>query len=328
MKMPKWLYQSVASLIILLALGLPAAALEILYPVNGSYVTRSDALVIKAGEGVDGLVLEIGGVASDLIDISGEEYRALFQDLLIVEPFFDPGQNRIRVTGYRQGEKVAEARSMFYYQAKANRPPPEGYQAYTMHQPEHEAACVACHDLSPTQEQLDIASPAENPCTTCHRGMFRNEWVHGPAGAYQCGYCHDVQNEKGRFRERKIHADLCNECHQDIVETYQQSKYVHGPVAVGMCNLCHDSHASPHEGQLVAAVNDLCLGCHEGMNSGSHVLRGIGGKAHPLSGVKDLSRSRELNCTGCHNPHGGNSPYFFQRGVKTRMQLCQICHQK
>ncbi len=305
-----------------------AAALEIHYPVDGIYVTRSDTLVIKAGKGVDGLVLELGGERSDLIDISGQEYRALFKDMLILQPSYDPGPNRIRVFGYSEGEKVAEAEVNFYYRTQRTGAPPQGYRPFVMHTAENEKVCVGCHKLSLQQADLDFPSAQENPCVGCHRGMLRPEWVHGPAGAFECGSCHDLQNEQGRFRERAVNAALCTECHRDIVDAFLEQEYVHGPVTVGLCNLCHDSHASPHQGQLVDSVNDLCLGCHEGVGKGAHVVRGIDGKAHPLSGVPDPGRPGELSCTGCHNPHGGKGRYYFQRGIRTRMELCQSCHRK
>ncbi len=322
-----WLQRILVCLLVLLGMTTPALAVEILYPADGTYVTRSDALVIKAGDGVDGLVLEIGGVESDLIDISGEEYRALFKDLLIVEPFFDPGKNRVRVLAYTQGEKVAETAIEFYYQADQTERPPENYQRFLMHVPEREALCRDCHNLNPTAAELDLPSE-ENPCVSCHRGMLRQEWVHGPAGAFQCGSCHELENEKGRFREKSLHAPLCNECHQDIVDTYQQSPFVHGPVAVGLCNVCHDSHASPNRSQLIDSTNRLCLGCHEGIDKVGHIVRSISGKKHPLEGVKDPSRNRMLDCTGCHNPHFGNSRQYFQAGKTSRLSLCQLCHAK
>jgi predicted CXXCH cytochrome family protein len=314
---------------VVLGLTSPAAALEVLYPGEGTYINRSEALVIKAGKGVDGLVLEIGGEASDLIDISGEQYRAIFQDLLILEPEFDAGKNNLKVRGYRQGEKVAETEINFFLRTDQLAPPPEGYRRFQMHVAEKEAACTACHNLSPTEAEISHPSPKKNPCVSCHRGMIRPEWSHGPAGAFECGSCHDLQNDNGRFRERKIHAALCTECHEDIVEQYMEAEFVHGPVEAGLCNTCHDSHATPHRGQLVAETNELCLGCHETIDDDVHVGRGVSGRPHPLSGKKDPSRpGRAFDCTGCHNPHGGKNRYYYQQGVTGRMQLCQLCHRK
>lgn len=319
----------ILSMLLCFTLLAQALALEILYPGEGTYINRSEALVIKAGEGVDGLVLELGGEKSDLIDISGEQYRAVFKDMLILRPEFDSGKNKVKVRGYFKGDKVAEVEVNFFLRTDHLAPPPDGYRRFVMHVPEKEAVCAGCHDMSPTEASINHPSPQQNPCATCHRGMLRPEWSHGPAGAYECGACHDLQNEKGRFRERKIHADLCTECHQDIVDAYMQEEYVHGPVEAGLCNTCHDSHATPHRGQLVAEANELCLGCHETIDDSPHVGRGVGGRPHPLSGDKDPWRpGRKFDCTGCHNPHGGKSPFYYQRGAKSRMQLCQVCHQK
>ncbi len=306
-----------------------ATALEILYPGEKTYINRSEALVIKAGQGIDGLVLEIGGESSDLIDISGEQYRAIFKDMLILQPEFDPGKNRIKVRGYQQGEKVAETEVNFFLRTDQLAPPPDGYKRFVMHVPEKEAVCAGCHEMNPTEAAISHPSARLNPCTTCHRGMLRPEWSHGPAGAFECGSCHELQNDKGKFRERKIHADLCTECHQDIVDAYLKEEFVHGPVEAGLCNTCHDSHATPHKGQLVAEVNELCLGCHEHIDDDVHVGRGVTGRPHPLSGPKNPRRPGEkFSCVSCHNPHGGKGRGYFVGGVQGRFSLCQECHQK
>jgi len=330
MKPLKNLYRVLLLITVFSLLGAATAvALEILYPGEGTYINRSEALVIKAGAGVDGLVLELAGEASDLIDISGEQYRATFKDMLILRPEFEAGKNKIKVRGYKAGEKVAEAEASFFLRTDQLAPPPEGYRRFLMHVPEKEAVCAGCHDMNPSEAAISLPSPRQNPCVTCHRGMLRPEWSHGPAGAFECGSCHELQNGKGKFREREIHVDLCTECHLDIVNAYLREEYVHGPVEAGLCNACHDSHATPYRGQLVAEANELCLGCHETVDDRVHVGRGVGGRSHPLSGEKDPSRpGRRFDCSGCHNPHGAKSEYYYQFGVTSRMQLCQGCHRK
>ena len=330
METVKNLYKLLLLITVFSILGASAAiALEILYPGEGTYINRSEALVIKAGAGVDGLVIELAGDASDLIDISGEQYRATFKDMLILRPEFEAGKNQVKVRGYRQGEKVAEDEVNFFLRSDQLAPPPEGFSRFLMHVPEKEAVCAECHDMNPSEAAISQPSPRQNPCVTCHRGMLRPEWSHGPAGAYECGSCHELQNEKGKFREREIHADLCTECHLDIVNAYMREEYVHGPVEAGLCNTCHDSHATQYRGQLVAEANELCLGCHELIDDSVHVGRGVSGRPHPLSGPKDPSRiGRRFDCTGCHNPHGAKSKNYYQFGVTGRMQLCQGCHRK
>ncbi len=305
----------------------PAFALDIFYPADGTYVTRSDYLIVRAGADIDGLTLEIGGEKSDLLDISADDYRAAFGDKLIVQPNWDAGENTVKVEAYKGGKLVAEKQAVFFFQDDPVAAPPADYKRFVMHTPAQEAQCVACHNMKPTQAQLQLVG-ADNPCASCHARMLEPENVHGPAGAWQCAYCHDAKSSPVRYEPSSRNSDLCNECHDDMAKETSEVKFVHGPVAVGLCTLCHDTHASDNPAQLLLPVNQLCLGCHEEIDDGTHVNRGVSGNPHPLSGVPDPSREGELSCVGCHNPHGGKSPYLFSNGLSGRMSLCQLCHNK
>jgi predicted CXXCH cytochrome family protein len=313
-------------LLFLLLLTSPALALDIFYPADGTYVTRSNFLIVRAGADVEGLTLDIGGEKSDLLDISGDDYRAAFGDFLIVQPAWDSGKNTVKVEAYKGGKVVAEKGAVFFFQDNPGTVPPENYKPFIMHTPEQEAQCVACHNMNPTPAQLQLTG-ADNPCASCHARMLETKNVHGPAGAWQCIYCHDTEAAP-RYAPRSRNADLCNECHDDMTKESSEVKFVHGPVAVGLCTLCHDAHASDNPAQLLRPINQLCLGCHEGIDGGTHVTRGVSGNPHPLSGIPDPSREGELSCVGCHSPHGGKSPYLFRNGLSGRMSLCQICHSK
>lgn len=309
----------------------PGYALEIVYPADGTYVTRSNYLIVKAGEApaIDGLTIEINGVASDLIDISSPEYKGLFQDFLIVEPEFDGGTNQVRVEGYQRGKVVAKAVAEIYFMADFAVQPPDGFAPYVMHVAEREALCAPCHNMNPTERELAADTAAANPCGSCHRRMLEKKHVHGPAGVYECTTCHDAASRPAKYRLIEDEAALCNECHFDKVEQFRESKFVHGPVEAGYCLVCHDSHATDNPAQLLASTNQVCLACHEGVQQDVHVLRGVGGKSHPLGDRLDPSgHGRMLSCASCHNPHGGMTEAMFQRGISNRFVLCQICHQK
>lgn len=319
--------KQITVLFFVVLLATPAFALEIFYPADGTYVVHSDFLIVKAGDDVDGLTLTIGGEKSDLLDISSADYKASFGDFLIVQPNWDKGKNTVEVEAYKGGKMVAGKKAEFYYQSDQTEPPPKGYKRFVMHKTEQEAFCAGCHNMNPSAADLEKVG-ADNPCASCHKRILEHKNVHGPAGAWQCTYCHDTKSTPVRYLPRKVNAPLCNECHQDLVKTFNKSKFVHGPVAVGLCNVCHDSHASDYPAQILAKTNTLCLECHEGIDKGVHVGSGFSGQPHPLSGVPDPSRPRELSCTGCHNPHSGNVEYFFQGGVTVRLMLCQRCHKK
>jgi predicted CXXCH cytochrome family protein len=306
-------------------------ALEIIYPADGTYVIRSNYLIITCGQDpvVEALTIEINGVVSDLIDISSPEYRAVFQDKLIVEPQFDPGSNIIKVDGYAKGQKVSSVEADIYYLDDFSGQAPDHYKQFFMHAPEQEARCVGCHNMNPSEQELYGDSASTNACGTCHQRMLNKKHVHGPAGVFECMACHDAESRPIKYQLLAEEADLCNECHFDKVEQFRESKFIHGPVEAGYCQVCHDSHASDHLAQAITPINELCLACHEGVNLKAHVLRGVGGKSHPLSGRLDPSgKDRMISCASCHDPHGGMSKMYFQRGITNRFVLCQICHAK
>ena len=309
----------------------PGWALEILYPADGTAIVRSDFLIIKAGDSpvVDAITVEFGGAKSGMIDISGVEYRKAFGDFVILLPGFEPGQDTVRIEGFVAGKQVATASSNFYFLTKPGEVAPSGYTPFVMHLPEKEALCAPCHNMSPEPALLDNESAEKNPCGSCHRRRLNYEYVHGPAGVFQCTYCHDSDSRPAKYVNRVEEAPLCGECHEHKIEEFKSRKYIHGPIEAGLCSVCHDSHASAHFGQLTAAVNDLCLSCHSGLDRENHVVRGMTGKGHPLEGPVDPSApDRKFSCIGCHDPHGGNTPSYFQRGISARMELCQMCHKK
>lgn len=94
---------------------------------------------------------------------------------------------------------------------------------------------------------------------------------------------------------RSIADGLCLMCHAPIV---QAPRFLHGPVAVNECTFCHHYHFSSREGLLIEEEVNLCLGCHDrdDLTTGEH---------------HDSLDS--MTCTGCHDPHGGDNPFFTRR---------------
>lgn len=318
----------------LLGVGAAAApALEIFYPSDGVYITRSDFLILKGGNApaLEAMTVAVNGDRSDLIDISGVDYRAAFADFLILSPEWDKGKNTIAIDGYVGGRVVASATASFFFLGPdPTATPPKGYKAFVMHTPEKEALCQPCHVMNPDKAQLAAENAGQNPCASCHQRLLNYPHVHGPAGVYQCVACHDPDSKPARYDLGKNPAQLCAECHFDKVEEYQKNKFVHGPVATGLCLLCHDPHASNQAAQLRAPVNTVCAGCHDSVvKSRSHVVRGVSGDGHPLSGPRDPANpEKAFTCGSCHDPHGGQAQALFRRGITSRMQICGMCHKK
>lgn len=308
-----------------------ASALQLLYPLDGTYVTKSNYLVIKGGTDpyLSGFTVEINGVESDIIDVTSEEYRAVFGDMLILEPLFDPGVNKIVVQGYLGGEKMSSVSTTVYYHNQQDKAPPTGFIPEVFHRPEREEPCAACHNMEPTAVELANPDPRTNPCGSCHMRMMNRKHVHGPAGVYECTYCHSLDSSPNKYQARPGDAELCVECHDDKLDAFRKAEFVHGPVDAGLCMVCHDPHASDEVSQLVMPAYDLCVACHEQVLAGSHVTRGAAGNPHPLKGVVNPAGSGEdLSCASCHDPHSGTSSNLFRWGLGSRFALCAKCHNK
>lgn len=308
-----------------------AAALQLIYPLDGTYVTKSNYLIVKGGTAPEltALTIEINGVNSEMIDISSAEYRAAFGDTLKVEPLFDPGKNEVVVVGYLNGEKLASVTATIYYLDSYDQAPPTGFTAERFHLPEREEPCVGCHNLNPAPADLASPDPARNACGSCHIRMLDQAHVHGPAGVYECTYCHQLDSQPNKYQARPGDATLCMECHEEKLVEYRKGKFVHGPIEAGLCLVCHDPHASSQPAQLVMPAYELCVSCHDRVDKTPHATRGSGGRPHPLRGVTNpAGNGEDLSCASCHDPHSGASSAMFRWGIESRMSLCSKCHQK
>lgn len=322
------------SAIVTLALfPLSAQAIEIIYPADKTVVVRSDFLIIKGGETppLEEMVIEINGVVSDPLDISGEEYKTAFADFLILEPIWTLGKNVVVIKGFVGGKVIATTTAEIFYNSYDDPIAiiPQGFQPFVLHTPEKEALCAPCHNMSPTSAELRGATAEKNPCASCHTRMFNKKYVHGPEGVFQCSDCHDRSSKPQRWQISQDEVTLCGECHIDKIDDFKKNAFMHGPVATGNCVICHNPHASEQPAQLNAPINLLCSGCHDAVKEGDHVVRGVAGKGHPLAkGNNPLTPGRTMSCVSCHDPHGGASAEFFVLGTKNRFSLCQHCHKK
>ena len=303
-----------------------AWAVEILYPQDGTYVTKSNYLVVRGGGDplLDGVMIEINGVKSELVDLRGEQYRRLYADKLVVEPMYDPGENAIVVEGYLQGELVASSSASIYFLADETKAPPTNYRKEIFHQAARELVCAPCHNMQPSKVQLQDPT-TNNPCASCHARMLAKAHVHGPAGVYECTYCHDVESQPEKYALRLDAGALCLECHEE----QNSMPLLHGPVDAAMCTVCHNPHASDQLAQLVTELNQSCLSCHEALIGKPHVIGAMSATPHPLEGPENPREpQKKFNCSSCHDPHGGQSEKYFVGEVKSAMALCAECHKK
>ena len=321
----------VTSIIVLATVTAALAAVDFIYPGPNSSVPFSGHLIFKFNQvDITSLRITLNGVAGDPVNVGSPEYRKLFQDFFIAQSMWDPGGNKIIVDLFKGGQKIESANlSVFFTDGGSLKVPPE-YSPVTLHRNENERLCQSCHIMNPTPAQMNSSVEKDNPCYVCHKKMLSVKYVHGPAGTYSCGYCH---NSKGNPKHAvaKRGAELCYECHSDMAVQIKKKKFVHGPVDAGMCEACHDAHGSQNESQLIKPINELCLSCHGHISKQVHVVRTTMGEGHPLSGKPDplkKTSGKQMNCVSCHNPHGGNVRYYFINNPEDRMLLCQMCHNK
>ncbi|PLX98692.1 MAG: cytochrome C [Desulfuromonas sp.] len=314
-----------------LFMPLLAHSLVMIYPEDKTFLKGPGYIILKGGSqpSIEAVVVEINGLRSSPIDISSSEYKAVFKDFLILQPEYAPGKNSIRVEGYVQGKLVDNVDAEIYVLSDAYELPPDGYRPFVMHVTQKEQLCTPCHNMNPSPDQLALSTVDGNPCGSCHKNLIAKKYVHGPAGVFQCVYCHDQSSRPAKYKVKNDNDnDLCNGCHLGKVREFRDNEFVHGPVAVGMCLICHDSHASDHRSQLHFEVNDLCMKCHERLEVLKHFTQGTG-KGHPVSGKPDPSSlsGRELSCVSCHKPHGGMTQQYFPEKV-SGMMICSKCHTK
>lgn len=308
------------------------AAVDFIYPAPNTWVKNTGHMIVKFNQAdLTAVRVTVNGLASDLIEVGSPEYRKLFQDFFIAQAIWDSGKNSVLIDLFRGGQKIESAHADIFFVPPASslQPPPE-FTPVTMHKPEKERMCLACHNLNPTPAQMNSNIEKENPCFSCHKKIINVKYVHGPAGTYSCGYCHASKgNPKHEVPKRG--AALCYECHADMSAQLKKRKFMHGPVEAGMCEACHDSHGTQNESQLIMPINELCLSCHGHIRNQTHVVRTTTGEGHPLKGKPDplkKTSGRQMSCVSCHNPHGGDVRYYFVNNPTDRMALCQICHNK
>ena len=181
---------------------------------------------------------------------------------------------------------------------------------YRFHRDEDKKPCRKCHALEVPDAEKD-GSGQSAFCTTCHAGLGKRIFTHGPITVGGCLPCHDYQSFPNRYELRVQGAELCYGCHDRVQERVKSAAYLHGPVAAGFCAVCHDPHGANERFLLMRKGDRMCISCHQDM------LREF---ALPNVHRPILDGS----CTGCHDPHASQVPKFL---VLPRETLCNKCHE-
>lgn len=183
-----------------------------------------------------------------------------------------------------------------------------------------------------------------NVCQTCHPDVwstfFKNPHYKSVASGTEpreltgCESCHGggkahVEARGGKttiphafsLMEPEQVLDTCLNCHSKDYSRAHIQRSEHTAAGV-VCSNCHSIHRSPAPKFLLAKRQmDLCYGCHTSV------------RAEFSMPFKHRVNEGFMQCTDCHNPHGG-SPPTWRAGQRPRMsehalgneQSCLKCH--
>lgn len=169
--------------------------------------------------------------------------------------------------------------------------------------------CAACHEElvqrfadSPHGRVFALhPDHAAADCTSCH----------GPAAA------HMESSDPAAILNPAKAADggLCLSCHENEAARAWWAGSAHEAAGIG-CAECHSVHAAPSGGAAAdtRATTELCLSCHA--NFRKHLNQR---STHPL-------RDGQMDCTACHNPHGGSGEHLID--ADSVNDLCFSCHEE
>ena len=183
-----------------------------------------------------------------------------------------------------------------------------GASARSAYASEGAKACTDCHGNAEVMGIMDTAHfessdpgtpAAQKECQSCH----------GPSATH-IQFPMQVANlhfGKASKTKPEVQNKMCLECHEDGERTEWRAS-AHGFNDV-VCSSCHSIHDPDRVLPSTHAVTGKCESCHDDLMKDAQASD----FSHAVG--RDLGSQGELNCAGCHNPHG-----------PLRSDRCAACH--
>ncbi len=201
--------------------------------------------------------------------------------------------------------------------------------------PTADTGCKNCHTL--LSEPVALASgetfnPHVDP-TAIHDSVHGPQDLNGaPYGPLQCTECHSDEahytfpHEPLAAQTRRQltiqSADLCADCHENIVAQHADSMHAtalsEGNLDAATCIDCHGSHAIQPPNEPRERISQTCGTCHEEIKD--QYVTSVHGEA--LIGEQNPDVPV---CTNCHGVHDIPDPTTAQFRINSP-QMCGECH--
>jgi predicted CXXCH cytochrome family protein len=218
--------------------------------------------------------------------------------------------------------------------------PPAGGKGGSLHLPVAKGSCSLCHaPHGSAGKKLLLASPDRELCLKCHKDPALDPggaaWaVPHPALDDGCPSCHLPHVSGAPKLLNKPPRALCAGCHEDKNLNSDGKTWAtpHTPVLNGLCASCHSAHGSPERALLKKSPFEICQICHTEVHE-----RHLGAELDPVTGQPESgkatlptgfpARKRDgmFACVGCHEPHGSDAPFMWN---KDESSFCFFCHTK
>lgn len=183
----------------------------------------------------------------------------------------------------------------------------------------NQVACVACHTMHKTPEELVVRKPDDvnRKCASCHVAewaRFQAPYKHKlPEGAMSCVDCHNPHGRNATSTVRAVATSNEPGCYRCHAEKLGPFIYEHSPVRTDGCMACHEPHGSANPRMLTRhQPRVVCLECHANAGLVSAANGNRIGSVPPA--FHDLRNPRFQNCVDCHvKIHGSNvNPGFLR----------------